>query len=214
MTEPMRRTLRTAVVAASIAVAVFAGLGGSWGSAPASAAPRTAAAAPLASPRELEVELIGRINDLRSSKGLRPLVEDRADLTELARSWSAAMARDGGISHRPDLTTAAPADWVHIGENVGVGGSIAALHDAFVASPMHHRNLVDPAFESVAVGIVVRDGRIWVTENFLTAAKAGETPDPSTVQLTAPPGGLGHRTCVTDACRRRGVFRRITFTRL
>ncbi len=108
-------------------------------------------------------------NEHRSALGLPALSEDRADLTALARAWSASMADAGAISHRRDLEAAAPADWLRIGENVGVGYSARQLHEAFVASPAHLRNIVDPAFGSIAVGVVVRDGRIWVTQNFLTA---------------------------------------------
>jgi uncharacterized protein YkwD len=158
--------------------------------------------------------MIGRINALRRTEHLRPLAEDRPELTAVARAWAAAMAQAGGISHRPDLTTAAPADWMHLGENVGVGRSIPSIHDAFVASPMHHRNLVDPAFESVAVGVVVRDGRVWVTENFMEGAPAGTTPEPSTVTMTTPPGGLAHTLCVTRRCELRFVARRLAFVRL
>ena len=122
------------------------------------------------------------------------------------------MAREGGISHRTNLTTAAPADWVRIGENVGVGGSIAALHDAFVKSRLHYENLVEPDFDSIGVGVVVRGGRIWVTENFLRAAPAGTTPAPAeSAEISAPPGGLGRRICVTSACLARGTPRKIAF---
>jgi uncharacterized protein YkwD len=212
------RITRAALVGASVVVAAFAGFAAV---APASESSTAAAAVrpqpqtkPLAAPRELEVELIGRINALRTSEHLPPLREDRPDLTEMARSWAAQMAKDGGISHRTDLTTAAPADWVHVGENVGVGGTVASLHQAFVASPLHHKNLVDPDFESIGVGIVVVDGRIWVAENFLKAAPAGTTPVADTVELHAPPGGLGKRTCVTRRCTLTLAGRIIAFTRL
>jgi uncharacterized protein YkwD len=208
MTDASRRWVRSLLVGALVASAVFAGFGAS----PAAAAP---SGPPTArSPRELEVDMIGRINALRRREHLRPLVEDRPELTGLARAWAASMARDGGISHRPDLMTAAPADWMHLGENVGVGQSIASLHDAFVASPMHHKNLVDPDFRTVAVGVVVRGNRIWVTENFMEAAPAGTTPVASSVELTAPPGGLGHKICITVACELHAGGRRLAFLRL
>ena len=181
-------------------------IGAAWlGWFPAPAAAATSAPDP-GDERAMELELIARINELREDEGLPPLAENRPDLTAMARSWADAMARDGGISHRRDLTNAAPADWVRIGENVGVGASVAALHDAFVGSRLHYKNLVDPGFDSVAVGVVVRGGQIWVAENFLRAAPTGTTLAPvETAEITAPPGGLGRRTCVTAACR-RGAF--------
>ena len=228
MTQTGTTRWRAAIVGASVAIAAFAGFA-AWAPTSASSTAAAAAAAapgsamqaqpvprPQASPRELEVELIGRINALRTSEHLPALREDRPDLTEMARSWAAHMAEDGGISHRTDLTTAAPADWVRVGENVGEGGSIAALHDAFVASPLHHKNLVDPDFESVGVGVVVEGGRIWVVENFMQAAPAGTAPVADSVELHAPPGGLGHKTCITRRCTLSLApgGRRIAFTRL
>ena len=226
MTERVRGWLRSTFVVVSIAAAAFAGSGAFLGGASSAtvtvAMPRTSirtcprrrhrrphrhrrssSSSLTPSPREVEIELIERVNALRIAEHLRPLAEDRPDLTTMARSWAASMAQDGGISHRRDLTTAAPADWTKVGENVGVGDSIATLHEAFVASPMHYRNLVDPEFETIAVGVVVRGDRIWVTQNFMQAAPAGTTPDDSTVELTAPPGGLGRVTCVTADCESR-----------
>lgn len=130
--------------------------------------PVAPAPAPI-DPREVEVELLRLTNELRAERGLPALAEDRTDLTVMAREWAAVMADAGGISHRPDLEAAGPADWVRLGENVGVGHDARQLHDAFVASPLHLQNLVDPAFESMSVGAVVRDGRVWVTQQFLTA---------------------------------------------
>jgi uncharacterized protein YkwD len=98
------------------------------------------------------------------------MAEDRPDLTAMARQWAGRIADDGHISHRPDLREAAPADWLKIGENVGVGYSAQQLHDAFVASPAHLRNLVDPEYQSIGVGVVVRGDEIWVAQNFLRAA--------------------------------------------
>ena len=192
MNESASFALRSLVTFAVICIASI----GWWGA-------EAAGAVVPSEERAIEVELIDRINALREDKGLPALAEDRPDLTAMARSWSVAMAEDGGISHRTDLTTAAPADWVRIGENVGVGGSAGALHDAFVRSRLHYKNLVDPGYDSVAVGVVVRGGQIWVTENFLRAAPTGTTLAPvETAEITAPPGGLGRRTCVTAACRR------------
>jgi uncharacterized protein YkwD len=134
------------------------------------ASPATPAPAPVPSARSVEVDLLRLTNELRSARGLRPLAEDRPDLTAMARDWTTRMVADGAISHRPDLEAAGPSDWVRLGENVGVGHSARQLHDAFVASPAHLRNLVDPAFESMSVAAVVApDGRIWVTQQFLTA---------------------------------------------
>src|SRR5687768_1205528 len=104
--------MNRSISAALRSLVVIVVIGAAWlGRVPAPASAATAVPDP-ADERAIEVELISRINELREDEGLRPLAEDRPDLTAMARSWSEAMARDGGISHRRDLTTAAPADWV------------------------------------------------------------------------------------------------------
>lgn len=118
-----------------------------------------------------ESEFVARINDLRASQGIAPL-EVHSRLTQMGRDWSLNMALADGISHNPALATWAPSDWTRLGENVGVGGSVASLHDAFVASPAHHRNLVDPQFRYVGIGVVYDDGRIYVTQQFMTTSGA------------------------------------------
>lgn len=134
------------------------------------AAPAPEAAVP-ASPDQLEQDFIVRLNELRAAQGLSQL-EVNDGLTDVARSWASAMAADGHISHRADLAEIAPhPDWVRIGENVGVGATVAQLHDAFVASPKHHENMVDPGWHLVGVGVVVVDGSIWVAVNFLEVQK-------------------------------------------
>lgn len=125
--------------------------------------------------RAMESEFVSRINDLRASQGLAALANDNSQLYGVAVSWSGSMADAGSISHRSNLADVAPSNWTRLGENVGVGQSVESLHNAFVASPGHYRNLVDPGFQTIAVGIVVRDGRIFVTENFMAASGGGVT---------------------------------------
>lgn len=156
--------------------------------------------------RAMEAEFIGRINDLRGSQGLPHLSTDEGQLRDVAVSWSASMADAGGISHRPNLGEVAPSSWIRLGENVGVGSSVEALHNAFVASPGHYRNLVDPAFQIISVGVVVRDGRIFVTENFMTVASSGgvavlSAGGGSTDGATAAPA----KACRTKKCKATAV---------
>jgi hypothetical protein len=151
-------------------------------------------------PVAAEQEFIGHINALRASLGLNTLT--LADsLTGVARDWSQQMANAGGISHRPNLADVAPSNWTKLGENVGVGGSVDSLHNAFVNSPGHYRNLVDPGFTQIAVGVVTVGGTIYVTENFMTTSGAA-----STSTASAPAGDIAAAapaatTTVTKAVR-------------
>ncbi|MEO7837064.1 MAG: CAP domain-containing protein [Acidimicrobiales bacterium] len=128
-----------------------------------------------------ETAFVEKLNELRATRGL-PALAIRAELIDVARPWAGRMASVGTISHNPDLAAQAPSNWVRIGENVGVGPNVQSLHDAFVASPLHFRNMIDPEFDLVGVGVVNGPpGIIFVTVNFMKAQGA-----PQIVQAVAP----------------------------
>jgi hypothetical protein len=112
-----------------------------------------------------EASFVAKINDLRASKGL-PALQVNAQLVAKARAWSAGMAAAGKIWHST-LSDGITEDWKKLGENVGMGGSVDGLHTAFVNSPHHYENLVDPAFGYVGIGIVMNGNTIYVTEEFM-----------------------------------------------
>jgi hypothetical protein len=136
-----------------------------------------------------EAAFLAKLNDLRAAKGVRTL-EPNGALTQVARTWSAGMAAKGSISHNSSLGAQAPPVWSRLGENVGMGMDVQGLHDAFVASPAHFKNMVDGAFDAVGIGVVHgKDGMIFVTVNFMTTkvmAAAAPVPAPP-APAPAPP---------------------------
>ena len=112
-----------------------------------------------------EAEFVKRINTVRASKGLVRL-KINANLTNTARRWAGTMAARERIWHS-NLPNGVTARWQKLGENVGMGPSVSALHDAFVKSPRHYANLVDPAFRYVGLGVVNIDGMSFVSEVFM-----------------------------------------------
>jgi hypothetical protein len=138
-----------------------------------------------------EASFVAKINDLRASKGL-PALQVDAQLVAKARAWSTGMAAEGRIWHST-LSDGITLDWKKLGENVGMGGSVDGLHTAFVNSPHHYENLVDPAFGYVGIGIVMNGNTIYVTEEFMqlmpVKAPVLTTPTtarPVTTTTTAP----------------------------
>jgi len=147
----------------------------------------TAAAADTASD---EASFVTRINDLRASKGL-PDLAVHPNLVDKARAWAATMGAAGRIWHST-LSDGITADWRKLGENVGMGGSVGPLHDAFIASPKHYANLVDPEFNYIGIGVVHVGGTLYVSEMFmkLTAAPVVVAPAavaPAPAPAPAPP---------------------------
>lgn len=118
---------------------------------------------------EKESEFVAMINDLRQSEGLGTL-EVHEQLTAKARDWSHTMAEAGEIWHS-ELPDGITVNWKRLGENVGMGGSVEALHQAFIDSPGHYQNLIDPGFRHVGLGVTVdADGTIFVSEVFMELA--------------------------------------------
>ena len=119
-----------------------------------------------------EARFLSLTNSLRSSKGVAPLAVD-GTLVSVARSWSGKMAAAGTISHNPSLSSQLPSGWKKAGENVGKGGNVDALQQAFQNSPPHYQNLVDPAFNYVGIGVVYgAGGMIYVTVDFMQRGSA------------------------------------------
>jgi hypothetical protein len=137
----------------------------------------------------MESDFVARINSLRASKGLAPLVVD-SELTSIGRRWAGKMAAAGAISHNANFPNEVTADWVKLGENVGKGPDVGSIHNAFVASSHHYANMVDPAFTRIGVGVVVAaDGTIYTSHQFERLASDGAkaaTTAPKTTTAVAP----------------------------
>jgi uncharacterized protein YkwD len=123
-----------------------------------------------------EAAFVARIDALRAAHGLPPLAVD-PELTAVARRWAATMAGADRIWHNRALPRQVTTPWAKLGENVGVGMTVDLVHDAFVASPTHYRNLVDPAFTRIGVGVVVgRDGALFTAHQFMRPAAVAPRP--------------------------------------
>ncbi len=148
--------------------------------APASAYSGTAAAA--------ESQFFNLLNSTRASAGLGPLAYNSA-LSDYARNWSYQMGAAQNLVHSPNLaaeTAAAVPDWNRAGENIGRGGSVDALHQAFYNSAPHRANMLG-AYNQVGVGVVVVGTEIWVTFRFANGSlpKPRDATPPNTL-MNAP----------------------------
>lgn len=141
----------------------------------------------------VEQTFVAKLNEFRAARGLSQL-RVREDLAGVARSWAQSMRARGDIAHNPDLTRQAPADWDRVGENVGVGGDVQELHDAWVASPTHVRQMLDDRFDAVGVGVVrAPEGAMYVTVNFMTTRQAPAA-------APAPAGGSSASAAPAASC--------------
>jgi uncharacterized protein YkwD len=144
---------------------------------------------------EAQKSFVKKLNDLRSSKGLRTLAVN-SGIIPPAVDWSETMAAqnwlhhardtgpDDGVAYHQDYVRAVGAvvpNWTRVAENVGVSGlatycdaetlrtnvlnSVSSLHNAFVNSSGHYANMVGDHNQQ-GVGVHVDLAKVWVTVRF------------------------------------------------
>ena len=125
-----------------------------------------------------EAQFVALLNQTRASVGVAPLIVD-AQLTTLARQHAQTMADAGKIFHANPISAGVTAPWIKLGENVGTGPSVPPVMNAFIASPAHYANIVDPAFTYVGVGVVWVGNQMFTTHRFMQlSSSAAPRPPP------------------------------------
>lgn len=132
--ERIGRKIRTATIAASIALGVIA----------TSAIVATPAFASASS------DLAAATNQARAAAGL-PALQQTADLNAVAQRWAQHLAAANALSHNPALASQIT-NWTVLGENVGMAGDIPSVQKAFMASAHHRDNILDSRFTQMGVG--------------------------------------------------------------
>jgi len=122
------------------------------------------AAPASASTADKAQRFVEKINNARQEHGLRPL-EVGPRITEVAKEQARRMANRDYLFHNPSLTSDI-GNWSKIGENVGVGPGVKSIHHAFMTSPAHRDNILDPRYRRVGIGVVEVGGTLWVCEVF------------------------------------------------
>lgn len=117
--------------------------------------------APTLSARERE--MVNLVQDLRAQYGAGAL-EVSVDISEVARNWSIELPN--GFHHNPSVGNQIPGGWRMWGENIAYNSSVQAAFNALVNSSGHFRNMVNPDFTHIGVGVYVDGGRVYVTQVF------------------------------------------------
>jgi len=140
-------------------------------------APVAASASPVGTPTSRHAErlavggdswrLFQATNDSRGRFDVPKLRLNR-ELSVIARRHSLAMARSGELFHTTNVDVYLHGiEWHTWGENVGfTPGDVDGMEQAFMDSPPHRGNILNPAFRQVAIGSVRVDGTLWVTVFF------------------------------------------------
>jgi hypothetical protein len=110
-------------------------------------------------------QFVSDTNAARSQHGLRSYVVS-SDLTSIANRWAAHMAANRTLAHNPSATSEVCC-WQAMGENVGVGGSVSQIQQAFMASSPHRANILSGTYTQVGIGTARgSDGQLYVDELF------------------------------------------------
>jgi uncharacterized protein YkwD len=158
-------------------------------------------AASAATPDEGAVadELVAFVNRERAARGVPALaVEPYA--VGVAQEWAERQRAAGSISHRSDLGSRYSA-YPAYGENVGTTthGS-GDVHRLFMSSSSHRRNILQPGFDALGVGVACSgDGRMWVTVDFVARSRDVANRYSSTTPNATPVAvGDGGRPCPSN----------------
>jgi uncharacterized protein YkwD len=133
--------------------------------------------------------LVGYLNQERQANGL-PRFALRQDVSDIASGWSRHMADTQSMSHNASYFSEETRTRLHawaLGENVAASPSLREAHDALMASAPHRQNILDARFTVVGIGAVQRDGRWWITEDFLQPEAARAAAPVAAPAPTPPP---------------------------
>lgn len=122
---------------------------------------------------DLEAQMLELVNRERTAAGLRPVAPD-PELTEVARRHSGDMfarsyfAHDTPEGRSPfDRMREGGVRFQTAGENLALAPSLQVAHNGLMNSPGHRRNILDPQFGRLGIGILDGGMRgLMVTQNF------------------------------------------------
>lgn len=153
-------------------------------------------AAPAAHASTEESQFVSLTNSARANNGLHAY-STASDLIALARRHSQEMAAKHTIYHNPNLASDV-SGWQAVGENVGMGGSAASIHNAFMNSPAHRANILDHDFTQVGIGTAYDDkGVLYVTEVFRQPSGSTAAPAPAPAPAPRPVATAPRHTTTT-----------------
>ena len=130
-------------------------------------------------------DLQAMTNADRAAARLRAL-SSASDLQSLAQSRANDQARNGALAHTTNLGSKV-SNWKKLGENVGRGPNLRDIETAFMASPAHRENILDPDFSQFGVG-VTWDGKeyFYVAVIFRQPSTVASAPAPTPAPPTTP----------------------------
>ena len=105
------------------------------------------------------------VNQTRAQYG-RSALRDNLQLDQKAQAWAEHLARYNTLAHS-NLPSGITYQWRSLAENVGYGGSVAAIEDAYMASAGHRANILSTKWNGVGVGYARNGNRVYTVQVFI-----------------------------------------------
>jgi len=126
----------------------------------------------ISQPSAEEKLLFDSVNRERAAAGLPPLAWDSA-LAAAARQHALLMAQEGLLSHQypgesplSERAAHAGAKFSMIAENIARGEDPASIHDGWMHSPGHRKNILSPDLAAVGIATVRGPGGLFAVQDF------------------------------------------------
>ena len=125
-----------------------------------------------------ELNFFDRISNARDQRKLGRVQLD-PELSKVASHHSYNMKIEDRLYHTPeDKLRERVTRWNLLGENVGTGGDVDTLFQAFMDSQPHREIILHEPFNHVGIGVAwAEGGRLWVTLLFEAHEDPGTTMD-------------------------------------
>jgi uncharacterized protein YkwD len=113
-----------------------------------------------------EAGLVNYINGARRKAGLKHVIVT-SGTTDVARRWARQMTKTKTLKHNPNFATqvrnSGSPKWTRVTENVGYASAcnVKQLFDAYMKSPGHRKNILDPKVRYIGIGSVDRTDPKW-----------------------------------------------------
>lgn len=120
-----------------------------------------------------EQRIFDELNHERASHGL-PVLQWDEHAAGAARAHARLLAESGRLSHQfpgeatlPERLGATGARFTVSAENVAQTEFVEDVHLALMTSPGHRANILSASYNAVGIGVVEKQGRIYVAQDFI-----------------------------------------------
>ena len=138
-------------------------------------------------------KIVDAHNAIRAQHKLQPLKFVPHVAAQIAQPWTLKIQKDGEISHNPNFRYDGALAWgENVGWAIGFPDPVAEVMKGFMDSASHRENILQPNYDLIAVGAVLRGTEMYTTVNFYQSplVNGGTAYDSGVQWLTAVNNGI------------------------